>query len=326
MDTITKIQVFGPYGNMGEGARITFGDHALCDNLNVLVGELGITDCDKLWMHGKRGHYFTVSSNAKDTVAYFDIEKGRYFQFNCDVRSSGVFIKSDERFKENISPISSSANGLNKLTAVSYRLKPELSPSMQARSNASLTEKEQRDNADFAKFYNQQEPVRFGFVAQEVKEVYPELVRKDSLGYMYVDYIGMIPLLVNAVNELTAKTDSLETVIQTLQAEQNGQVNRPFQMNSGIEGLATEDCVLSQNIPNPFNVSTEIKCTLPYTAKQAELYVYDLQGAQKLVKPIEGRGDTSVLINAGDLTAGMYIYTLIVDGAAKGSYQMILTE
>ena len=45
----------------------------------------------------------------------------------------------------------------------------------------------------------------FGFLAQEVKEVYPELVRTDSAGYMYVDYIGMIPLIVNALNEIQAK-------------------------------------------------------------------------------------------------------------------------
>lgn len=94
-DTISRIQVFGPCGNMGEGARITFGDAALADNLNVLIGELGTTDCDKLWLHGKRGTYITATSNAEDTIAFFDAEKGRYFQFNCDVKTTGIFVRSD---------------------------------------------------------------------------------------------------------------------------------------------------------------------------------------------------------------------------------------
>lgn len=73
----------------------------------------------------------------------------------------------------------------------------------------------------------------FGFLAQEVKEVYPELVRTDSAGYMYVDYIGMIPLIVNALNEIQAKVDSQETVIAELQKSwQPCGTERPYAAHS----------------------------------------------------------------------------------------------
>lgn len=50
---------------------------------------------------------------------------------------------------------------------------------------------------------------RMGFVAQEVKEIFPELVEQDASGYMYVDYIGLIPILVESVKEQQEQIDEL---------------------------------------------------------------------------------------------------------------------
>lgn len=311
---------------MGEGGRVSFGDAAHVGNLNVLVGELGTTDCDKLWLHGKRGTYLTTNANASDTIAFFDVEKGRYCQFNCDVKTTGVFVRSDSKFKNDIKPLTN-ADKLWELNAVSYKLKPEANASQIATRNANAmkTTKEERDKAFFEEFYRQEQNqrTRYGFVAQEVNEIYPELVQTDSLGYMYVDYMGMIPLLVNAVKELKTKTDSLETVIARMQTSVQP---KSFTSNATVSAVESLDCELFQNAPNPFNETTYIKCSIPQNIEKAELIVFNMQGSTIAQRTINERGIVSAQINASELESGMYIYSLICDGKEIGSKRMILTK
>lgn len=49
-----------------------------------------------------------------------------------------------------------------------------------------------------------------GVIAQEVEEVFPELVRTDEDGYKRVNYIGLIAPLIEAVKELDARVRALE--------------------------------------------------------------------------------------------------------------------
>jgi hypothetical protein len=48
-----------------------------------------------------------------------------------------------------------------------------------------------------------------GFIAQEIEAVYPQLVQ-ESGSTKYVNYDGMVALLVKAVQELGARVSSLE--------------------------------------------------------------------------------------------------------------------
>jgi hypothetical protein len=50
----------------------------------------------------------------------------------------------------------------------------------------------------------------FGLMANEVEKVFPNLVKKDEDNRGYVNYQELIPLLVNAVNNLSAKVQKLE--------------------------------------------------------------------------------------------------------------------
>jgi hypothetical protein len=44
--------------------------------------------------------------------------------------------------------------------------------------------------------------IQTGLLAQEVQKIFPELVRKDSNGYLSVNYVGLIPYLIESVKEL----------------------------------------------------------------------------------------------------------------------------
>ncbi|MBN1560293.1 T9SS type A sorting domain-containing protein [candidate division KSB1 bacterium] len=68
---------------------------------------------------------------------------------------------------------------------------------------------------------------------------------------------------------------------------------------------------LAQNYPNPFNPSTTIRFSLPMSAN-IKIEIYDLLGNRvKLL--VDGRyeaGVHSLTLNAGDLAAGIYFYSM----------------
>jgi hypothetical protein len=49
-----------------------------------------------------------------------------------------------------------------------------------------------------------------GVIAQEVQSVLPEVVTERETGYLAVDYVKLVPVLIEAIKELSAKIDRLE--------------------------------------------------------------------------------------------------------------------
>jgi len=72
---------------------------------------------------------------------------------------------------------------------------------------------------------------------------------------------------------------------------------------------------LSQNVPNPFNPSTSISFTLPETS-EASLKIFDMAGREvaTLVDGMTERGAHTVTFDAGQLSSGVYVYTLQAGG------------
>ena len=325
LDTVTVLKVFGRYGDYAAGSHMTFGDTYLYNTYNVAIGELGYTDSDRLWLHGKSGTYLTTGGNAEDTVMYYDPSRANAVKFNKDVHTSGVFVQSDERFKENIEPVTGVLSSLEDLEAVTYTLKCNNAGSRAV--NASMpvyTEKAQRDRDFFDNFYaeNEKGSERYGFIAQNVKDVFPELVHTDNSGYMYVDYIGLIPILVQSINELRAEL----AAVKAEKEDEAAVLRSPALAAQGELAASLNDAKLYQNTPNPWNSETVIRYSLPQSVATADIYIFDMQGTQLKSIPAHGRGESQVTITAQDLHAGMYLYALIADGALIDSKKMILTK
>jgi hypothetical protein len=53
-------------------------------------------------------------------------------------------------------------------------------------------------------------PVQYGLDANQLKAVYPELVYEDDNGNVSINYVEMVPLLVQSIKELSAKVEMLE--------------------------------------------------------------------------------------------------------------------
>lgn len=168
--------------------------------------------------------------------------------------------------------------------------------------------------------------IRYGLAADQLKAVYPELVYEDTNGNVSINYIEMIPLLVQAINEVKTENNHLKTALSELQGESLYQAKTRKSMKIATS-INTEDeaiLSLSQNNPNPFSTSTSIEVSVPEYVKTAALFVFDMSGKQIKCIDITERGISRIPISSEGFTEGMYLYSLIADGKVIGTKKMIL--
>ena len=178
-----------------------------------------------------------------------------------------------------------------------------------------LDEEAEKDSLEKDLIYSK---VHHGLDAEQLAEIYPELVEKDKRGNYWVNYIELVPILVKGINELSKEL-----------AELKGTSSKKVKSQT----TAIEDTVedidqvrMDQNKPNPFSESTVIKLNIPKDTKTATIFIYDLSGKQVKSIPVSERGKTDITVYARDLSAGMYIYSLVVDGQVKVTRRMMVTK
>jgi len=187
-------------------------------------------------------------------------------------------------------------------------------------SDTTGTKEEQQKRASMKKD-------KMGFIAQELKEVLPEaVVYEEAEDRYYIDYIAVIPVIVEAMKEQQATIDELTTRIATLEGSAAKEKSATITTTTEETTIASEKATLDQNIPNPFSSTTRVDISLPTTVKSATLYIYNMQGSQVKSYTITNRGNTSITIDGYTLDAGMYLYSLIADGKEVDTKKMILTK
>ena len=242
------------------------------------------------------------------------------FTFYSDVRANSFVVDSDSRLKSNVRTIGSISSALSSLSPVSYTLTTQSAPSKDEASKLSAATIDTLANGPMAPDAR----TRYGFIAQEVKELFPDLVVEDENGTLGIDYIGFIPLLVDAVKNMQAKIDEQEETIAVLSG---GEMKRSRSAaTTQRDRLLADGCVLEQNRPNPFSSTSVIACNIPASVTDADIFIYDLQGQQVLRLPVEARGSAYVTIEGSALNPGMYIYSLITDGVEIDTKRMIVTD
>ena len=160
--------------------------------------------------------------------------------------------------------------------------------------------------------------ILYGLDADQLKAVYPELVYEDNNGNVSINYVEMVPLLVQCINELKNEIAELKGTSQKKAKAQPTTIE---------ENVSDIDMVrMDQNKPNPFSESTVISLNIPQETQTANIYIYDMSGKQVQSLPVSERGETNITVYASDLAAGMYIYTLVVDGKVSVTRRMIVTK
>jgi hypothetical protein len=101
-----------------------------------------------------------------------------------NVTAPDFVISSDARYKNVFGNISGALTSVNSLNGVTY----------------TYNELSGKDT----------ETVRAGVIAQEVEKVLPQAVYTDENGYKSVSYDSLVPLLIEAIKELTVRVQELE--------------------------------------------------------------------------------------------------------------------
>ena len=343
--------IFGPNGVWKGGAKLAFGDFGQKSyyGWNVFIGEYPDAngqftgESDQLWLHGKNGFYITKNGQGTSVVMYHSTLLSHAVYFTTEIFTPSTLTSSDARFKSNITPIESPLNNLMGLRGVAYDFNDkERKDALAARqgevisepSDEPPSEKELQAMAEMQMWEEMQlqKEHKLGFIAQEVQEIFPDLVKEDDLGYLAVDYNGIIPVIVEAMKEQQNMIDKQNRRIEALEAllaELGGGVIPPKSSAPAVieePGNTTTNASLYQNVPNPFNQQTEIRFFLPEQVRSAAIYIYDMQGKQIKNIPISQRGDARIIISASELKAGTYLYSLVVDQKEIGTLKMILTK
>lgn len=274
-----------------------------------------------------------ILGNAVNTSLAFNVGGHYAGFFYGDTRvtgtmTAGAFVtSSDYRLKKNIRSLSSSDGCLGKimdLNVVEF-------DHIQRTFDANDTDLTLQDSAAVSicsneevkvNWYEDDSPVinnkHYGLIAQELQKIYPDLVVESQDGYLAINYLEFIPLLIRSVQELKTELDATKGGNVPIYKAQARTTDA-----TGIDAVVT---TLYQNTPNPFTESTLIRCDVADDVVKADLYIYNMNGEQITEYAVTERGETSITVDGGSLNAGMYLYALIADGQVIDTKRMILTK
>ena len=216
-----------------------------------------------------------------------------------NLTATNVYTLSDIRLKKNIvsfSELGARESALSKLldvNVIKYNFKEEKKEDAAASEGEAL--------------------LHFGVSAQELQEIYPNLVTKGQDGYLAVNYTELVPVLIRSIQELKQELDAVKSP-EMRNAQQ-----------AILGGADNGGAVLYQNTPNPFTSQTVIKFKIPAGVRTASIYIFDMQGNMKKQLSVNPQ-QTSITIDGYELTPGLYLYSLVLDDVEVATKRMILSK
>jgi hypothetical protein len=238
---------------------------------------------------------------------------------------------SDRKFKKGITPLKNTLTQLMKLKPSAYEFK----------------------TTEYAKL-KLPKGKQTGLIADEVKQVFPELVKsgvhpskydknkKRIVGYEEkyegINYQGFIPLLIASMQEQQQLLDQQQQSITELKDENEDLKTRILKLetlllknndntsNISNHSFSDSPAYLEQNNPNPFNNNTMIRYYVPVNSVSALLIITDVTGSVRRSIALRSKGNSFITLNAHTLPSGSYIYTLWIDGKKVESKQLLVTK
>lgn len=304
----------GRYGVFGKASGGAYGDSTLVSGLYGLsTGSAGLragiyADASGSGSSANFGIFATVDSVGPNVAGYF----------NGDINHTGIITgPSDLKLKEDIRPYTDALQQINKLQVKNYTYKKEFD------------------------FMNLPDGNQIGLVAQDLEKIFPNLVTErihpkkfdpetfettgEVVRYKAVNYLGLVPVLVEAVKEqqtqIAALTEEITTIKNQLAAllsqNQNDIYTQEIRLNSNVAKLF-------QNKPNPSNENTVIEYFLPENSGKALINIYTQDNKLITSCSLNHKGNGQVSINHNKFDAGIYNYELVIDGNTIDRKQMVL--
>ena len=147
-----------------------------------------------------QGNATLTTNGVAGTTVDLGLQTSDHVQFHCigvgtapsivlgEIRAAGditAFYSSDERLKTNITPIDNALDKLEQIKGYTFDWLPK-------------------------EGVHSHEGNDIGVIAQEVEKIIPNVVTTRDSGYKAVQYEKLVPLLIQAVNELQLKVKELE--------------------------------------------------------------------------------------------------------------------
>ncbi len=223
--------------------------------------------------YGVRGYAFNGAASAANYSIYgyqFSTSDPNdwagYFAGNINV-TGAIVNPSDRTLKENITPLNNVLSKIGKIGAYEYNFK-----------------------GDYIQDYKFDSGKQIGFIAQEIKDVFPHIVKeiknpgeKDEKGnvitapmdYLSIEYLEMIPVLFAAIKEQQLQIDALTQSSQSSIGSNNS--------SSKIENSLSQ-ITNAQIVPNPnegmfkyeFNSQKEGNCLISILSSKGSLVLSEL--------------------------------------------------
>jgi len=212
---------------------------------------------------------------------------------NGNVTCTGVYLGSDQRFKTDIKSLNNGIDIIKKIGIYTYNYKQDIFKS------------EQTDSLGNRERYEFPTSKQYGVIAQELNEVLPEAVKVDNAGYYSVNYMTLIPVLVQSIKDQQKDIENLRSQI----AVSNAQSKLNQNVNSLIAGAIVS---ISPNpTSNNINVAYEIKQSI----NSCNIIIFDLNGNTFSNSTcISALGSNTANINVSSLASGNYYVGLVING------------
>lgn len=230
----------------------------------------------------------------------------------------GYYQLSDQKFKKNVESVENAIDKLMVISSKTYEFKGK----------------------DEFPTFNFSSGRHYGFIAQELEKVVPEAIEEftnpaqydnegnkthDAVSFKSVNYTALIPILTAGIQEQQAIIETQNAKIDELE-ERLAKLEKGGTTGIGSTGTTTVNgAALYQNTPNPFNSHTEIGYKLPQQYTEAKIMVFDMNGRQVRTVPLVGEAEGKVSFYPNELAAGMYMYSLVIDGREIDTKRMILS-
>jgi len=313
-DAIVNIGVSGSAAGDNKGGVLNIGLEGFADIkpegdgwTNIAVSGTATRDGVKgsstsVAIYGNANGVSSSRAGGDGITSYYDAGRWAGFFFG-DVGILGqTFYSSDKKLKTKIVPLENNLSKIMKVKPSSYFY---------------------NDSRDSKLLGLNTQVKQAGFIAQELAEIFPNLVADkkapvmtgdklkpvETVNYKAVDYLGMIPYLTGAIQEQQAVIETQQAKLALLESKQIATSN-PTNVVSGITG----NLEFVNISPNPTNGMTTISLMTKGIINNSLLMIIDLNGKVMEEHPLKSN-ELDYTFDASNYPKGLYIATYSANGA-----------
>jgi hypothetical protein len=206
---------------LANGGKVGIGTTSPSEKLQVDSGNFLVRGPDNFWIDGHEAYLFVGDNNtyvkavrgsglrlgaymAQDGLVLVDggnvgvgtTTPSEKLHVAGNVTADAYLTNSDSRFKKNVKPLVGALDSVANLRPVRFDWKREEFPSRHFGGDGQV-----------------------GLIAQEVRDILPEVVTQGSDGYYQIDYARLTPVLVQAIKEQQVRIERAEQDNASLRQE-----------------------------------------------------------------------------------------------------------